>query len=225
MSAQDILFYIGVASIALAVLLGGGAAYLFFTYNIPDLLDDLSGKKRADAIARMSEPGTGTLRRRSKAKADSKTPAAQPSALVPGTGELYAAAEAAAEARKAKEAPAQSSEAKKDKKGKKATAPSNVEPTYIPQLPDEDPEATSVIAGEEAPTTVMDGEEAVADAQPTSSDETTQAPEEELQVEEPEEKEPAQDAPRKPDWFRLVQRIVLTESTDYVQVERGEGHA
>jgi len=224
MSTQDILFYLGMALIALGAVFGGSAAYLYFSYNIPDIIDDLSGKKRAEAIARMSEPGTGTLRRR---KPKSNTPAAQPAAQVPGSQELRAAAEQAPTSVSAA-MPAQAAPAPAAKPQPKPKTKAKAK--FVPQLEDES-DATSVISGEEEATTIITNEEDETAVEDVASDEkAAEVPVEEPKAEEPAIEEPPVEErvsaePQTPEWFRIVQKIVLTESTDFVRVEQGEGHA
>lgn len=150
---------------------------------------------QAEAIARMSEPGTGTLRRR---KPKFNTPAAK---LQP-----------------------------KPKPKPKTKAKAKAKARFVLQLEDES-DATSVISGEEEATTIITNEEDVTVVENVASDEKAV----EVPVEEPKAEEPAIEEPpaeermsaelQTPEWFRIVQKIVLTESADFVRVEQGEGHA
>lgn len=223
MSTQDILIYAGFVLIAIAVVLGAGAAFLFFTRNIPDIIDDLSGKKRSEAIAQMAEPGTGMLRRNAKPK--SSTPAAQPAAMVPSTGELRAAAAVQPAAQpepiaKAEEQPA---------------AASNVSYSYIPQAEDE-VDVTTVMSDEEPESGPRAESEPEPEPEPIEEVPVVgeAAPSQEA-IEEgdsatTQDAEPTVDTPsnamqQTPEWFHIVESIVLTDSTEYVRVEQGEGHA
>lgn len=65
MTAQDILRIAGISLLGTGALLIGMALYLFFSRNIRDLIADLNGTKRTEALAAMAKE-TSRSRRRSK---------------------------------------------------------------------------------------------------------------------------------------------------------------
>lgn len=66
MTLQQVLFYAGIALLAIGVVLAGGAVYLFITRNIPDIIADLNGTKRAEALEAMARENMRRSRRRGK---------------------------------------------------------------------------------------------------------------------------------------------------------------
>lgn len=66
MTIQDILNYAGIALLVIGVILSGGAAYLFVTRNISDIIADLNGTKRAEALEAMARENMRRSRRRGK---------------------------------------------------------------------------------------------------------------------------------------------------------------
>ncbi len=63
MMTQQVLFWVGLALLVIGVISLGMAIYIYTSRNITDILDDLSGKKRADAIAAMEAELSGPRRR------------------------------------------------------------------------------------------------------------------------------------------------------------------
>ena len=63
MTVQTVLFFAGVLLLVAAVVCGVIALVMFFTKNIRDIHDDLTGKKRAKAIAEMEEETPASRRR------------------------------------------------------------------------------------------------------------------------------------------------------------------
>lgn len=66
MAAQDILFIAGVVLVGIAVVFLGLAAYVFVTRNILDIIADLNGTKRAEALAQMAKENAKPRRRNKK---------------------------------------------------------------------------------------------------------------------------------------------------------------
>ena len=66
MTLQDVLFIAGIALLVIGAVLAGGAVYLFVTRNIPDIIADLNGTKRAEALEAMARENMRRSRRRGK---------------------------------------------------------------------------------------------------------------------------------------------------------------
>lgn len=264
---QQILFYAGIALVTIGVLLAIGAFYMFRKFDILDIHDDLSGKKRAEGVAKMmAEQASGkNAGKDAKARRSQKTLAAgQTTGHLSGggTGSMDTstggglkqpepeAAQPVAQARQAASAAAPAT-----------AAPVREVAAPIPQL-DEEAEYTTVMAGNNEATTILDDADATTQYAPIQADEpqVEDVPEEpalieEVPVEEPTaetpesepapvevEKEAAAEAaaavttpevdmtstealaakPAAPEYFHIVRKIVLTESAEYVRVERGD---
>lgn len=229
---QQILFIasivLGVAGLACLA----GAAYIFFKFDIRDIQDDLSGKKRAEAIANMDAPGTGVLRRRAKQDRSNR---AQSKLAADASQQAALESKRAASSESQKQAePVSKKASSKKPKAKKTVQKQGQQGAPIPQL-DED-QATSVLVEEVDQTTMFDDD--VAPAEQTSKEpaatedkqhefedtdeKTIEKTTESISEMNPEASEPAGAAV--PDYFKVVQRIVLTGSADFVRMEQGEGH-
>ena len=66
MTIQQVLFYVGIGLLVIGVILAAGAVYLFVTRNIPDIIADLNGTKRAEALEAMARENMRRSRRRGK---------------------------------------------------------------------------------------------------------------------------------------------------------------
>lgn len=149
MSTEQILFIAALVLGGVGVICLGTAIYMYFAYNIPDIRDDLSGKKRAEAIANMDEPGTGVLRRnRANARAER---AQQKLAAERTTGSIDPLAPPEV---------VQQSPDVTTAMSMPAPAPRPARPSRpVPQAPVADDIATTVLVGDETQTTVLGASE------------------------------------------------------------------
>ena len=163
MSTEQILFIAALVLGGVGVICLGTAIYMYFAYNIPDIRDDLSGKKRAEAIANMDEPGTGVLRRnRANARAER---AQQKLAAERTTGSIDPLAPPEV---------VQQSPDVTTAMSMPAPAPRPSRPSRpVPQAPVADDIATTVLAGDETQTTVLGASEEQTTVLGASEEQTT----------------------------------------------------
>lgn len=245
-TVYTILFYAGIVLSVIGLACLAGAAYMYFARNIRDIQDDISGKKRAEAIASMLEPGTGLLRARSRSSKAQR--AAQKLAAEATTGSAFLTKNEQQDDETARDMPQADATARPV-----AAVVADDAPTTV-MVPD-DP-ATTIIGTEgapnaapeeNAPTTILVPEDPVtallSDEVPAGSPVAEEVPAEELAeapVEAPAEPatpeaQPVQDeapqlqsfvpAVRLPEFFLVVNKVVLTGSDDFLRVGQGEGHA
>lgn len=260
---QQLLFYAGVALVVIGVLLAAGAFYMFRKFDILDIRDDLSGKKRAEGVARMlEEQASGkNAGKDAKARRSQKTLAAGQT-----TGHLSGGGTGSADTSTGdgfmQSEPESAQPAPQAQQPAAAAAPRREVAAPIPQI-DESDEFTTVMAGNNEATTILDDADATTQYAPIQVDEpqAEEAPEEEAPVEEPAASEEAFEAeaepesnaaqddstievapdttmpevdmtsteapaakPAAPEYFHIVRKIVLTESAEYVRVERGDSN-
>lgn len=70
MTPQEILFIVAVVFFALAALSAIAATVIFFVFNIPDVRADLTGRKRAEAVANIMSARSGRDRRKGVARVE-----------------------------------------------------------------------------------------------------------------------------------------------------------
>lgn len=225
---QQILFVASIVLSVAGIACLAGAAYMYFKLGIRDIQDDLSGKKRAEAIASMDAPGTGVLRRR--ASHDKSNRAKARLAAVVEPVESSASLELAIDK---KPSPARQEVRSSQPAGTGQYQPASRNTgTPIPQIDDD--AATSVLE-EEVDQTTMFGDEAApvsAQAEEAGAVEDKQQTIEAVNVQTTESIDEdafgvggtAQQTVQVPEYFKVVQRIVLKGSADFVRVKQGEGH-
>lgn len=232
---QQALFTGGIIGIVLGVVMIGIALYIFFRYDIRGIHDDLTGKKRAEDIAKkMSEQARGKQAGR---KAKAKQSQEQLAAGV-HTGDIAQSSTGTGSGKTSPTKTQQTSSGAVDKAATKARTneqrsssgkpipqgSSDEENTTVMGL---DNEATTVL-GEESDgqtTTLVDAEEAAADEQLSKSEEaqddiqaeTSVVIEEESDAETESVDEQAPQT-KTPDYFQIVKKIVLTDSADYARM-------
>jgi len=250
MSTEQILFIAALVLGGVGVICLGTAIYMYFAYNIPDIRDDLSGKKRAEAIANMDEPGTGVLRRnRANARAER---AQQKLAAERTTGSI----DPLAPPEVVQQSPDVTTAMSMPAPAQRPARPSRP----VPQAPVADDIATTVLAGDETQTTVLGASEeqttVLGETEPETSilgqeeedittvldddaekttmlggSPVTDTASNKVPAPAPATREatPAKKAPAPvraiPSYFTVVQKVVLTGSDDFLRVEQGEGHA
>ena len=228
---QQVQQILSIASIVLSVAgiaCLAGAAYMYFKLGIRDIQDDLSGKKRAEAIASMDAPGTGVLRRR--ASHDKSNRAKARLAAVVEPVESSASLELAID-NKPSPARQEVKSSQPARTGQSQPASRNTG-APIPQIDDD--AATSVLE-DEVDQTTMFGDEAApvsAQAEKAGAVEDKQQTTEAINVQTTESivedafgvGATAQQTAQVPEYFKVVQRIVLTGSADFVRAKQGEGH-
>ena len=249
MSTEQILFIAALVLGGVGVICLGTAIYMYFAYNIPDIRDDLSGKKRAEAIANMDEPGTGVLRRnRANARAER---AQQKLAAERTTGSI----DPLAPPEVVQQSPDVTTAMSMPAPAQRPARPSRP----VPQAPVADDIATTVLAGDETQTTVLGASEeqttVLGETEPETSilgqeeedittvldddaekttmlggSPVTDTASNKVPAPAPATREatPAKKAPAPvraiPSYFTVVQKVVLTGSDDFLRVEQGEGH-
>ena len=163
MSTEQILFIAALVLGGVGVICLGTAIYMYFAYNIPDIRDDLSGKKRAEAIANMDEPGTGVLRRnRANARAER---AQQKLAAERTTGSI----DPLAPPEVVQQSPDVTTAMSMPAPAQRPARPSRP----VPQAPVADDIATTVLAGDETQTTVLGASEEQTTVLGASEEQTT----------------------------------------------------
>lgn len=231
---QQALFMGGVIGIALGVVMIGIAIFIFFRYDIRGIHDDLTGKKRAEDIAKkQTEQARGKQSgRKSRAKQSQEQLAAgvhtdNLAQVSTGTG---SSGTESAEVRTASSANVDkaATKAKKNNKNRSASKPipqgsSDEENTTVIGL---DREATTVLSDkpDDQTTTLIGSEEADDDKQATTPEVSLV----DIQVEEHAADEVVSDDEalstenhgqrnETPDYFQIVEKIVLTDSAGYAR--------
>ena len=225
---QQILMMAGIGLIVAGVGLALIAAYMYFKYNIPDIYADLSGKKRAEGIARkMAEQASGRQRGRSdRARKSERTLAAGATTGTLGTGSIGATSGSLASqsfsgsvSRTSGDiAPSQKEPVDRLMHGN--DGPASWEAESVTTVMADDDGVTTVLTAEAAEAAALTVDEAM-EPEPEVSEVIEVAEPQEAAVEEVRtEHEPVQQR-YVPEYFHIVQRIVLTESTGFVRVEQG----
>lgn len=200
MAIQDILFIVGASFLGLGVLLLGVAAYLFFNRNIRDIIADLNGTKRAEALEAMAKEAGRSRRRTRAGEATGALPENAPTG-----GSLNP--EQVEDAQPEQQADVQH----------KAASEGNASATTVIQ---DDSSATTVLEPDAADaTTLLENTEPEPEVEVEVAGATT--------VMEPIPEEMAVQESREPipDSFQIVRKIVLSQSTEFIRPEQGDDYA
>lgn len=223
MALQDILFTASIVCFVLAAIFIVVAVVVFFVRNIPDVRADLSGKKRAEAVAQMDDSRARERRRGSSRRSGAASGAGAgtgTSGQVPSGIRVVEPARQQSSGAVAGSGAGASSGGASQRKHVKPTpvkaAPSvNANATTI--LPDDD-HATTILPDDTESTTILPDDNAAtsipnAGAAGTMASETWTSP-----------AARADAAPSKPEndavpleGFNVVKKIVLTDSAEIVQ--------
>lgn len=218
---QQLLLVGGIVLLVLGIALIGAAVYLFFARNIPDIRDDLSGKKRAEGIERKrAEQARG---KQSQKSAKVRITQEQ---LAAGANTANVVAQAAQAAQEGAVAEAAIHQVNEDVRPQAAP---------IPQVPESKlREKTTVLVGDSAETSVLIGEDSATTVLTpiTTGDELSNGEKAEESISRmtnalemtsvddyvPHQVSVADDPVEELRDFRIVQKIVLAESAEYVRV-------
>lgn len=228
MTTQDILFIVGLSLVVLGVLLLGIAAYIFFKRNILDIVADLNGTKRAEALAEMAKE-TGRSRRRSRSGESTGNIAVPTDGM--SSEELNSARRASVD---------YASESQESIDRTRASAMRDVDSstrantdTDATTVMEDDSTATAVLAPDSADATTLlvenkEEETELLEVSQPKSETMTQSMSSVQRVDtsaiEPTKHEAVVEEPI-PDFFHIVRKIVLTQSAEFIKPEQGENYA
>lgn len=230
MTLQEILFIVSIVFFVLAVVCIGLAVAIFFVRNIPDVRADLSGKKRADAVAQIAAQRPGRDRRKGVARVEPTSGnldsgrLREPSPLdnhlnqVPHVNSVVttpepasAPAVSASPVNLGAQAPA-SAERSEARSSLPAASSSDSAATTV--LPDDD-SATTILPDDDSSTTILEDDASATTILPSDGSAVV-APE--AQVAEPSSQpESAASGAAAPEGFTVVKKIVLRESSQVIQ--------